>query len=386
MARCLALLGMVATHMLEERTPTGELALGQAVAGGRASALFAVLAGVTLAMSSGRETPLRGRERTARSAGLAVRALLIGVAGLLLGEVQSGLAIILTYYAALFLLGLPFLGLRARMLVPLCVAWLVVTPVLSHLLRPHLPERGFASPSLRSLAEPGQLLTELLFTGYYPVLPWLAYLLAGMALGRLRLGARPVQAALAAAGAGLAALAHLLSDRLTSRADVQAALVEDPPTSATADQLLDRASEGLFGTTPTGGAWQWLLLDAPHTATPFDLAATIGSSVLVVGVALVVVGLLPAVGERFVAVLFGAGTMTLTLYSLHVLMRSPDVWPPERPEEFSTHVLVIGAIGAVYVAIGQRGPLERVVGAAADGTTRLLSGRAGATRSPGRCP
>ena len=48
-ARCLALLGMVATHVLDARTPDGELATAQWLAGGRASALFAVLAGVSLA-------------------------------------------------------------------------------------------------------------------------------------------------------------------------------------------------------------------------------------------------------------------------------------------------------------------------------------------------
>ena len=44
-ARCLALLGMVATHVLDERTPAGDLTTAQWLAGGRASALFAVLAG-----------------------------------------------------------------------------------------------------------------------------------------------------------------------------------------------------------------------------------------------------------------------------------------------------------------------------------------------------
>ena len=49
-ARCLALLGMVATHVLDERTPGGDLTTAQWLAGGRASALFAVLAGVSLAL------------------------------------------------------------------------------------------------------------------------------------------------------------------------------------------------------------------------------------------------------------------------------------------------------------------------------------------------
>ena len=64
-ARCLALLGMVATHVLAERDPDGSLTTAQWLAGGRASALFAVLAGVSLALMTGRSTPVRGPERVA---------------------------------------------------------------------------------------------------------------------------------------------------------------------------------------------------------------------------------------------------------------------------------------------------------------------------------
>ena len=53
-ARCLALLGMVSTHVLVPVTDEGEIAWAQDLAGGRAAALFAVLAGVSLALLSGR--------------------------------------------------------------------------------------------------------------------------------------------------------------------------------------------------------------------------------------------------------------------------------------------------------------------------------------------
>lgn len=374
-ARCVALLGMVATHVLDERTPAGDLTTAQALAGGRAAALFALLAGVTLALSTGARTPVRGRERAAASVGLLVRALSIAVIGLLLGGLDTGLAIILTYYGLLFCLGIPFVGLGAGGLAALAGGWLVAAPVVSHLLRPELPPRGFGSPTFQQLfTEPLRMLSELAFTGYYPVVPWLAYLLAGMALGRADLRSRRVQAGLAMVGVGLALGAALLSRALTALPSVGEALRAQPPTRASVPDLLDRASEGMAGTTPTAGAWQWLLVDAPHSATPFDLAQTIGSAVLVIGVALLGVGVLPAIGERFTAVLFGAGTMTLTLYSLHALMKTPQVWPEEVPEAFTSHVLVLGAIGAVYVALRIRGPLEGIVGELAGGARSLVRG------------
>ena len=358
-ARCLALLGMVATHVLEAREQDGSLAFSQALAGGRSAALFAVLAGVTLALMTGRTRPLRGRARLGRSAGVAVRAVLIGALGLALGGLDTGIAVILTYYGLLFLLGLPFVGLGAPALAGLAVAWTVVAPVLSHVLRPSLPERGYDSPTFGQLAEPGQLASELLLTGYYPVVPWLAYLLAGMALGRLDLGRRPVQATVATVGAAAAALATLLSRTATSRPDVaEALLAGGGPPASSGTGLLDAIAEGMAGTTPTGGPWQWLLVVAPHSATPFDLAQTIGSALLVIGVALLVLGSVGDLAARALAVLFGAGTMTLTLYTLHLVMKTPAVPPAETPDSYVVHVLVLLGVGAVFVALGLRGPLE----------------------------
>jgi uncharacterized membrane protein len=361
-ARCLALLGMVATHVLIARGPGGDLALPQEIAGGRAAALFAVLAGVSLALITGRREPVAGRERAARSLGIVVRAVLIALVGLYLGNLGSGLAIILTYYGLLFLLGLPFVGLRARALFALTGAWIVVAPVVSQLVRPGLPPRGFDSPTFGQLAEPGQLMSELLFTGYYPVVPWLAYLLAGMALGRLDLASRAVQWWISGAGAVLALVSFVASRILTGPVGIAEDLSGSPGApAATAPDLLQEIAGGMFGTTPTGGPWEWLLVVAPHSATPFDLAHTIGTSYLVIGVSLLLVGLASTSRRRAVAIVFGAGTMTLSLYTLHVVMRTPAVLPEETPSSFPLHVVALLTIGGLYVYGRRRGPLEWVV-------------------------
>ncbi|MGH3372444.1 MAG: heparan-alpha-glucosaminide N-acetyltransferase domain-containing protein, partial [Nocardioidaceae bacterium] len=66
-ARAVALVAMMATHILPGVDSSG-VTLTQQVAGGRASALFAVLAGVSLALMTGRRAPLRGRPRLAATA------------------------------------------------------------------------------------------------------------------------------------------------------------------------------------------------------------------------------------------------------------------------------------------------------------------------------
>lgn len=341
-ARCLALLGMVATHVLDERTPAGDLTTTQWLAGGRASALFAVLAGVSLALMT--REPLRGRPLALRSAGIVGRAAVIATIGLLLGGLDTGIAVILTYYGVLFVLGLPFTLLPVRWLLPLTVAWVVAAPVASHLVRPDLPPRGFESPTLEQLGDPGQLASELLLTGYYPALPWLAYLLAGLTLGRLDLRDRSLLGALALGGLGVAVLSTRISQALV-----------DPAVAS-------ENATGMFGTTPPDGDWSWLLLVAPHSATPFDLAQTIGSAVLVIACCLLVESLLPRPAAWVLAVVLGAGTATLTLYSLHVVMRTEQVWPVEEPSSYLFHVLVLLSLGAVLRLLRLRGPLEVVAG------------------------
>lgn len=341
-ARCLALVGMVATHVLVPRGPDGELTTAQWLAGGRASALFAVLAGVSLALMT--REPLRGRPAALRWVGIAGRALVVAVLGLLLGSFDSGIAVILTYYGVLFVLGLPFTLLRVRTLVPLALAWVVLAPVLSHLVRPDLPPRGYDSPTFAQLAEPGHLLAELLLTGYYPVLPWLAYLLVGLVLGRIDLRDRSLLGALALGGLALAVLATRVS-----------ATYVDPAVAS-------ENATGMYGTTPPDGDWSWLLLVAPHSATPFDLAQTIGSAVLVIALCLLLEQLLPRRVMGVVAVVTGAGAATLTLYSLHVVMKAPDVWPPEEPSSFVVHLVVLLGLGAVIRLSGRRGPLEALAG------------------------
>ena len=373
-ARCLALLGMVAAHVLDTRTPSGALTWHAWLVAGRAAALFAVLAGVSLVLMS----------RRTSAAGLVARAVLIAAWGLVLGELDSGLAVILTYYGVLFLLGLPFLRLGARALFGWACVWMVVGPVVSQLLRPHLPVRGAASPDFGQLAHPGHLFSELLFTGYYPCLTWLAYLLLGMAIGRCDLRARSVHAGLVLVGLSVAFLAFVVSRSFTEQPWVLRRLVPDAGPYgdvSTADSFIDAISGGMHGTTPADGSWAWLLVVAPHSGTPFDLLETGGSAALVIGLCLLLVSALRSDGQRAVAILFGAGTMTLSLYSLHVLLRTPRFWPPEEPPPsmdtvYGWHVLVLMGIGALFVAVRRKGPLEAA----------LAWVSASATRWQGRCP
>ncbi|AXH95875.1 heparan-alpha-glucosaminide N-acetyltransferase domain-containing protein [Ornithinimicrobium avium] len=362
LARLAALVGMFAAHLIspaDPRGPGGVDALFQVVAG-RSSALFALLAGVGIALAS--------RGAAADPAGhrlrLVVRSGLVALVGLALGGLPSGLAVILAFYGVLFLCALPVLTWRARSLAVLALAWGLASPVVSLLLRRLVGAPGKIVPSLPDLAHPGELGLELLLTGYYPVLTWATYLFAGMAVGRLDLRRATAGPRLALTGAWLATLALATSALLTSAPGVRSALLADQGL-ATGDwaQLDTQLRRGLHGTHPAGSGW-WLGVWSPHSGSVVDLAHTTGCALLVLGLALWLVRLVPALPWR---VLAGAGAMTLTLYSTHVVVLASP-FGARGEVALLVHTVLALVVGAAFAAVPTRGPLEAMVSA----TTRLV--------------
>lgn len=359
LARFVALVGMFAAHLVspvDPRGPGGVDVLFQVVAG-RSSALFALLAGVGLALATrGAATdPARHRLR------LGVRAGLVALTGLLLGGLPSGLAVILTFYGLLFLCALPVLTWRAGRLALLTLGWGLASPVVSMLLRRQVGAPALVVPSLGDLAHPGQLGLALLLTGYYPVLTWATYLFAGMTVGRLDLRHASLGPHLALTGAWLAALTLATSALVTSSSGVRSALLAARGLPAGSWGQLDRQLRlGLHGTHPTGSGW-WLGVWSPHSGTVVDLAHTTGCALLLLGLALWLVRLLPGVPWR---VLVGAGAMTLTLYSAHVVVLASPLGG-HGGVALVVHTLLALVVGAAFAAVPARGPLEGLVSAAA---------------------
>ena len=356
-ARGVALLGMVAVHVLPADDPDGSRSLVDLVASGRSAALFAVLAGVGVALAAGRGRPPRGRERLRASRVLLVRALLLGAVGLALGVLDSGLAVILAYYALLFVVALPVLGLRPRASAAAALAVAVAVPLASYAVRDALPERDGSNPTFADLAEPGELLSLLLVTGYYPVLAWAAYLLTGLAVGRLALGRTRVAAAVAATGALLAVLAQAVSAGLLRGLDGYDRIAAADRLRA-GQSVVDVASENQYGNVPTSTPW-WLAVDAPHSSTPLDLVGTTGTALLVLALALLVATRAPAL----LAPLAALGSMPLTLYAVHVVVVAA-VDPSSKAAFYLVQVLVATVAALLWRRYVGRGPLEVLLAAA----------------------
>jgi uncharacterized membrane protein len=355
LARGLALLGMMAKHVFDDTTDTGPTATGL-IASGRAAATFALVAGISVAfLSGGRQIPC-GSARRGAAAGLAVRALLIGAIGLLLGYAHSGIELILTSYAVLFLCAIPLLGLRPKTLAGLSVASAVVGPVLLvGAVRLGLPTSGTAEPTFTTLlTDPVGLLCQLFLTGDYPVVVYLAYLCAGLAIGRLDLSSRRLALWLLGGGVALTVAATAVSDVLLYPLGALGHLM-----SLTGDDAVTLLWD------PTQlSSWSYLALASPHAHTQLDLVHSTGSAMAVLGASLLVTRI--AVLDRLLRPLRAAGAMTLTLYSAHVLVLATPLLSDSDTALWLT--LVVGAL--VFAVLWNRwmgqGPLERLVATAAN--------------------
>jgi uncharacterized membrane protein len=385
-ARGIALLGMMATHLLPTFESNADLTptwIGLAFSG-RAAALFAVLAGVGLALSTGKEKPLEGSSLAAARRGVALRAVVIAAVGLSLGNLEVNVAVILVHYAVLFLCILPFLGMGLKPLCAWAAGWILGSPVLAYLLRPWLlaaepPLQLGHNPGWEDLATPGRLLADDFLTGYYPVFQWMSYLLVGLVIGRLALGKALVPVLLLLAGTVVAAAAKALGvtamESWGGRAALEAVL--NAP-GYPLDSVLQVNLTGIR----QEGSWWWLASAAPHSGTSLDLLHTSGVAAAVIGACLLLERLGEWIDLDLLLPLRGPGAMTLTLYTLHVWVLSgfylkplPAGWTEDGM--YFAHAATAIIVGTAFVLLRWRGPLEWLGHAA----TRLGRGQ---VRLPGQ--
>ena len=363
LARGLALLGMIAVHVFESSTDQGPTATGL-IASGRAAATFALVAGISVAFLSGGRRILHGRPRRAAAAGLAVRAAGIGAIGLLLGYAGSDLDLILAYYAVFFLCAIPLIGLPPRALAALSATLVLVSPVLLvEAARLGLPDSGTGEPTFGTLlTDPIGLLSQILFTGVYPAVAYMAYICAGLAIGRLDLTSRRLAVRLFGGGVALVVAAQAVSHVLLYQLGDLDRLV-----AATGDDAVT-----LLWDPDQGTSWDYLALAAPHANTQLDLVNTLGSAMAVLGACLLLTRI--AAVDGLLRPVRAAGAMTLTLYSAHALVIATGVFEDQQLALYA--LLVAGAL--VWATLWRRwrpqGPLEELVGRAAGRARRAVLG------------
>jgi len=383
-ARGLALIGIVAVNVLPDETATGAPSILWSLLAGRAAALFALIAGVSLALQSGGRQASRGRSMTAARASLCLRAIMIIAIGLVLGATDPPVAVILPYYGILFLLAVPLLGLGRPALFSLALVGALVGPVMMQAVRAGWPDMSRVESEYTFglvMAHPGLFITDMLLTGFYPALPWVAYICVGLAVGRLDLQSRKVSTIVLGGGVTLAAGMWLLSSLLLGPVGglekIEAATPE-LDRSDIEDILIfggDVTDDGL----PTTTGW-WLAVLAPYTSTPITILQTVGTSLAVLGAVLLLV---PRLG-RSTSAMAAAGSMTLTLYCAHVVILATEILDPERPAmSICIQVVLLLVFAVLWRAAVGKGPFETIIAAATRWLRALILNNRRAGPAPG---
>ncbi|WP_327346079.1 DUF418 domain-containing protein [Streptomyces europaeiscabiei] len=363
LARALAVFGMYVVHIGPALSATdGAASWVRYLADGHSSVLFATLAGFSLMLIAGRREPktgLAGRQARAR---LAIRAVVLLALGTVMAMEYGGV-VILGFYGVYFLLALPLVRLRARTLAIIALALALVTPQLSFALSSLLTESVQKSVNaydpLHRLSDVGVL--DLLFTGFYPTITWISFVIAGMALARLDLSQTAVQWRLAALGAGLTVAAYGMSLLLAGKHAL--------------DSLAEAGgSSGSSGSMPPdGGSFEpqasMLLTAGPHSGTTFDIIGSVGVAILVIVGATAAMDRLPRL-RRLAKPVVAVGTMSLTAYVGHFVVQSwlaeLGVGPGGEQSWVPLLMFVLGAIvfAAIWSRFFRRGPLEYLLNAA----------------------
>ncbi|QUQ63919.1 heparan-alpha-glucosaminide N-acetyltransferase domain-containing protein [Kutzneria sp. CA-103260] len=385
--RGIALLGMMAVHSLLDESSPGHASLSFAIFGGRAAATFAVLAGVGMAFMTGRRR-VRLAEFGPTAAMLATRALMIGLIGLCLGYTDASYAaVILPYYAILFLLAIPLVIQPSWLIGVVGAVVVTVVPPLTHVLQNQLPTPPLTNPTFTdAITHPLDLLTELSITGEYPAIPWMAYVCVGLIVGRLSLARIRVAVALLATGTVLAVGAATASWILLNKYGGLAAIWAAQPGSVlTVPETTEMLNLGGDGTTPTSTDW-WLAVDAPHTGTAPDLVGTSGSAIALLGLLLLLGHVSTPWLRRTVAVVFtplaAAGSMTLTMYTAHIMFLNSDYDTYDPGTGYLLQVIAVLVVAVAWRATAGKGPLEALVTAVANRAKRRAGGGVAAPRAP----
>jgi peptidoglycan/LPS O-acetylase OafA/YrhL len=341
-ARAIAVLGMVMVHFGPNPRPDTLLGDLYGVSHGRASVLFALLAGVGVALLvDGR---LRGQGKTRRPTFLArgrliFRGALLLPLGLWLQQLDHGAYVILQYYAVYFLFAALVLTLPDRWLLVGGVAVLVGGPLV-YLWGTMLASAWYTGDPA-SLDDPaGKIFRDLLLAGKYPLVTWAAPLLVGLWIGRRNLAAPALRWWLLLLGLAVAVAAALASDWLTMTLGGPFEGRRDP-------------------------SFAVLLTDTPHNQMPLWMLGSIGSACAVLGGMLLLADQLP----RSTWPLVATGQLALTVYVGHLLLLDafPELLKRDTvPEAFLTvgiFMLLAVAASTLWRAFLPRGPLEAAVAA-----------------------
>ncbi|MCX4461787.1 DUF418 domain-containing protein (plasmid) [Streptomyces sp. NBC_01340] len=367
LARGLAVFGMYAAHIGPDPSVGGPLGWAMEVARGRSSALFALLAGFTLVLLTGRPQPRTGRAGRQAIGRVLIRSAVLVALGYALTCLDTSVDVILAAYGMVFFLSVPLYRLRADTLTVIAAATALVLPQVLYPLRAAVEGGSWADaviahdPLARITDSDG--IIELFITGAYPVLTWLPFVIAGMALGRIDLARPGIRAKVALLGGALTVLGYggsWLALHLVSGAQAAVGATTDGGSAASA-WWSDAVGN------PTTSTPDWLLVAAPHSQTTWSILGNTGVGLVVITACLIATER----SARFrwlAAPVIAVGSVSLTAYSGHIIaIKALGI--DSLPTFPALLALVCLAAATMLLAVAwkrafRRGPLEYMLHAA----------------------
>ncbi|MEW2402513.1 DUF418 domain-containing protein [Streptomyces sp. NPDC046862] len=362
LARGLAVFGMYAAHVGPDPSQGGVVGHVMELAHGRASALFAFLAGFSVMLITGRRTPKTGRAGRQAVAKVVIRALVLLALGTALTMTGTPVEVILAFYGLYFLLVLPLYRLSAHPLAIIAAVSALVLPQVLYGVQHALPEDG--ASGLWAWPADADGIVSLLFTGSYPALTWIPFVIAGMAVARLDLTATVVRARLAITGVGLAVLGYggsFLALRLFPGALKALAESGWGDGASVASAWWSDTWGYPTGTTPYG-----LLVASPHSETTLSILANTGVALAVLVGCLAAVDAFPRCG-RLARPVIAVGSMSLTAYVFHVVgirLLGIEELPGSPLHVLLGFIVAVTVLAALWSRHFRRGPLEWLLGKA----------------------
>lgn len=328
------------------------------VVNGRSSVLFAVCAGISLALMT-RRRPETPDDPIALRRTILARSVALFVLGAVLQALGTGVAVILQTYAMCFVLALPLLRSRARTVLLAVGASLAVGPPIV------LLGQAFARDG-------GDAIVAGVLLGAYPALTWWSVVLVGTLVGRLDLWAVRTASQLVLVGAGTAVVGY--GGGVLARLALGLPVV--PPGDVSPDAPVGSSGREPIVVPQGGGSLEhpevdWSLLTSvqPHAGSAFEVLGGVGVAIAVVGFMSLVV---PRIG-RIAFPLVSIGRMALTLYAAHIVViatvgqETGATEPTDTPplEAWAVLLVVAGAslvVAPLWCRFVGRGPLERLLG------------------------
>ncbi|QRV02279.1 DUF418 domain-containing protein [Arcanobacterium phocisimile] len=352
LARSLAIMGMFWAHMTAYE-PAGFFDgwLAQ-VPDGRSAITFALLAGVSVALMTGRQNPYVGERMYTARLRIVGRALVLFLAGGLLSSLGTSVVIILGFYGFWLLLALPFTHLSVRTLVWVAGVGAFAGPFLLI-----LTKSAMAAGGLFVGSDPNSAFMTVMITGTYPGLQYGVFVIAGLAIGRCDMLAQARQLRLIAGGLVLMVGGYGLAYVATGGENTWPQHMPwDPLTSLLARDAAPRSLEGPLGWVfPSLGEF---FSAEPHSATILETVGSGGFAITLLGVCLLI-----GSAVRYVLYPLAAmGSMPLTSYCGHVvaIYFFPDLEQSLSLTGFFVVLLTTMVFASIWKAMFSRGPLEWV--------------------------